>query len=499
MEVTQRGVPSCSSSVTPGAIATTASGESGVVTVTPNDSNCSWTATSDKPWVKFGEVAGVGPYAQAVLDDHPMGYWRLNDASGATAAVDTSGFGHIGTLSGGVTLGQPGPLGDGSTSTNFDGATASVDIPDDARFNLTALSWEAWVNVPTISTEWRTIFAKGADLEMCSLTLGPNMTQPTVSWSVAGAGRQRVTLSTALVGAGWVHLAFTYDGATWRVYANGMEEQAGTLVDTLLPNTSPLVFGRDDTAARDWYNGELAEAALYPYALAAEQIANHVAQRAGVGMGTGQVVYAIAPNVTGLTRMGTLAVADQTVSVSEAATGQVAIAGHGSPSPNGLGWNNTDVVISFVCAGLGILTCPGPVSVRVQLSGQQLFYSDHGLRKPENGHHWAIVDNDLRNGVDTTYDNYFTVAGIGIILTSAYRSPIANAVVSHNRRDSRNSWHMLGRAADMKPADSGSGDLLEAVWNDLANAAQAAGPRDKVKIEDRLPNSKDHVHATFLP
>jgi hypothetical protein len=140
-----------------------------------------------------------------------------------------------------------------------------------------------------------------------------------------------------------------------------------------------------------------------------------------------------------------------------------------------------------------------------QLSGHELYYSTSGGNFRENPYAWAIVTDDLRGGIDGTYENYLVAAGIGVALTSAYRTPTANAAISHRDPKSVNSWHLLGRAADMRPADPSLPRALpENVWNALRDAALAAGAPNKVRIEDRLdsqgrPQSVDHVHATFRP
>src|SRR5213593_2714324 len=67
-------------------------------------------------------------YRASVLADHPVAYWRLNEATGAVMA-DASGNGNDGTYAGAVTLGQPGALtSDGDTAVGFNptGGAASV-------------------------------------------------------------------------------------------------------------------------------------------------------------------------------------------------------------------------------------------------------------------------------------------------------------------------------------------------------------------------------------
>src|SRR5215469_6654336 len=86
----------------------------------------------------------VSPYAKRVLADHPLVYYRLGDPSGSTSVVDSSGYGHNGAVTGGVTFGQPGAIpGDPDTSASFDGSTGMVD--SGTQVFATSSTIEAWI------------------------------------------------------------------------------------------------------------------------------------------------------------------------------------------------------------------------------------------------------------------------------------------------------------------------------------------------------------------
>jgi alpha-tubulin suppressor-like RCC1 family protein len=359
--VAQAGNPVCAYSVTPGGITAAAGATTGTVTVIANSPNCTWAASSTQPWVAVRASTALGAYSQSVLGDHPRGYWRLNEASGASSIGDASGLGHAGTPSGSISFGQVGPLGDGSSSVVFDGSTAAVSIPDASLLDLPALSWEVWVNVPQTSSQPRRIFGKGGADEAFGLWLGASATSPTFAWSTVGGGRQTVTLSTAVVGVGWTHLAFTHDGQTWRTFVNGLVDQSGPLVDAVVSNAAPIILGRDD-AGQSWYDGALDEVALYPYALSAEQIASHYALRTSTGMGSGAAEYSVSENQSGATRSATVTIAGTAIPVNQEGAGPISITAIPSPAASAAGWHNTDVRIAFACTGPATITCPSPVT-----------------------------------------------------------------------------------------------------------------------------------------
>jgi hypothetical protein len=82
-------------------------------------------------------------YATQVLADKPIGYWRLGEAPGTSAAVALRG--DNGTYSGGITLGQPGLHG-GDTAALFDGATGRIVVPNSSALNPRNITMEAKVS-----------------------------------------------------------------------------------------------------------------------------------------------------------------------------------------------------------------------------------------------------------------------------------------------------------------------------------------------------------------
>jgi hypothetical protein len=229
-----KGGASCTYNVRPGAIAAAAEQASGRLTVSAGDARCGWTITTSVPWISTATSSQISGYAQAVVADHPAGYWRLDDPAGSIVITDASGSGHAGAVSGGVTFGETAALGDGSTTASFDGGTGTVTIPNNSGFDLPTLTWEAWVKIPSVSSSLRRIFGKsGTRDDGFSLWVEPISSQAELFFGAAGRGRVAVTLHTTVVGAGWVHLAFTYGGGTWHASVNGIEDQSGAASGTV--------------------------------------------------------------------------------------------------------------------------------------------------------------------------------------------------------------------------------------------------------------------------
>src|SRR5690242_13514517 len=87
----------------------------------------------------------VDAFAQDVLADNPVGYWRFGESSGP-AAADSSPHANAGTYHGGITLGQQlRPLLGGDTAALFDGATGIVTITNTPELNPPSITMEAIV------------------------------------------------------------------------------------------------------------------------------------------------------------------------------------------------------------------------------------------------------------------------------------------------------------------------------------------------------------------
>ena len=87
--------------------------------------------------------ASGNSYAQRVLGDSPVSYWRLDESSGTTAA-DQLGL-NPGTYSGGYTLGVPGAIA-GDSAVAFNGSTGTVTVPNSSSLQTgDVFSLEAWI------------------------------------------------------------------------------------------------------------------------------------------------------------------------------------------------------------------------------------------------------------------------------------------------------------------------------------------------------------------
>jgi hypothetical protein len=228
-------------------------------------------------------------YAAAVTADHPVGYWRLGEASGP-AALDSWGT-HDGTYSGKEIFGRPGALvRDSNTSVDFAGDGASlVRVPYSSDLNGGLDpngSWtvECWANldldaategfaVPVASCN-----AVGSDRSGYFFLVEPdgwqfrmgNTSGYIANWNGAAGSFGGTPQSNT-----WYHLVGQYDGAAGNgyVYINGVQVKSNTAAGFAQNGTATFCIG--DRGDGTTYAGRVDEVAVYTGLLSASRIAAH--------------------------------------------------------------------------------------------------------------------------------------------------------------------------------------------------------------------------------
>jgi chitodextrinase len=198
----------------------------------------------------------------------------FGEGSGSSVS-DSSGNGNNGTVAN-TTWTANGKFG---SALVFNGTNAKVTIPDSASLHLTnALTLEAWVNPAAGTAAWRDVLYKGDDnyfLEGAYPGGGP------AGGVTAGGGGAFAAGPAALPAGSWSHIAVTYDGATVRLYVNGVQAASQARTGTLASSTNPLQIGGDGLYGQ-YFNGTIDEARVYSTALSAAQIQTDMTTPVGI-------------------------------------------------------------------------------------------------------------------------------------------------------------------------------------------------------------------------
>jgi hypothetical protein len=220
-------------------------------------------------------VRGGPSYAAEVLADSPSGYWKLDEMSGTTIAVDRSGNARNGTYVSTVTLSQSGALSDGSKAATFVAiGTGAGDTGGYATATIAALgtTWtlETWIKkngAPAVAqVEFLTIATA------IEVYIGAGETFIRV-FDSAG----RITGAVNVCDNAWHHVVLVCDGANTKLYVDGVQD-GSTYAGTISITGTTLNMARN-YAGGFTFNGSLDEVAVYATALSTGRITTHYAAR----------------------------------------------------------------------------------------------------------------------------------------------------------------------------------------------------------------------------
>jgi hypothetical protein len=262
-------------------------------------------------------------YKDAILADSPKGYWRLGEAAGSflDSVVPNGHPGSYQTWGSGPTVGTKFSRGVNPDAVGGDGAIlddaapsgypypnvegAFVKIPwgtGDHSINFggqASFSVEAWVRPkahvcppPGNGCPWKGGLVGNMRMNQggnynVGYGVSVNWPQLTLTFVRAGADGQndQVTTAEALSTAKWTHVAATYDGATMKIYFDGvLKAYVGSTrsLPTTMPGGPSFLIGKFQidygiTEYPGAFYGWLDDAAVYDYALDGADLSAHYA------------------------------------------------------------------------------------------------------------------------------------------------------------------------------------------------------------------------------
>jgi hypothetical protein len=206
--------------------------------------------------------------AEAALPKAPnnlglVGYWSFNEGTGLKAG-DSSGQGNTGTLTNGPVW-SGGKLGGG---LRFDGTNDYVGGTGVPVNGAPAISLSVWIKSTNtssyiVSIPYNTGGFNGFDLRFATTVKAYLKTSNTGVDLESG-----VSISDG----SWHHVVTTYDGASFRIYTDGVLRNTGAATGTVVVQAdNEFNFGRLGTFGA-YFSGSLDEVRIYNRALGANEI-----------------------------------------------------------------------------------------------------------------------------------------------------------------------------------------------------------------------------------
>jgi RHS repeat-associated protein len=185
---------------------------------------------------------------------------------GGNTLTDLSGNGHTGTLSGAVWT-SAGKFGN---ALAFNGTDSWVTAADSDLLDLTTgMTLMAWV-YPTTASGTRDILLKeGPSVDIYNLYARNWQGRPESNVYVSGTNR--TAEGDPLPVNTWTHVAGTYDGATLRLFLNGIEVASTAVSGPIATSTGVLRIGGNSIWG-EFFQGMIDEVRIYSRALSAAEI-----------------------------------------------------------------------------------------------------------------------------------------------------------------------------------------------------------------------------------
>ncbi|MBU2036859.1 LamG domain-containing protein, partial [Patescibacteria group bacterium] len=212
------------------------------------------------------------PISGRFLDSSLVGYWSFDGANmGTTSARDLSGNNNTGWLLNGVKKTE----GINGQALSFDGVDDYVNVADSNSLDITNnLTLSFWMKAANLTQTNSYLLSKLSGSSNNAYSVVWEYANNTVEFYAIsyGFGRPSTNSQITINDTNWHHIIYTYDGATWRGYKDGVEAITPvSLVSSLTATAGNLLIGSFN-GTQYLFNGLIDDVRVYNRALSAGEI-----------------------------------------------------------------------------------------------------------------------------------------------------------------------------------------------------------------------------------
>ena len=188
------------------------------------------------------------------------------DENAGAVVSDASGNGNTGTISGATWT----PSGKYGRALNFNGSNSLVVVKSSDSLNLSnTMTLSAWAYPTAAQSGWRTIVQKQVDAYF--LHAGSNSALRPAAGGTFNGKVAFTTSASAIPVNSWTHLAVTYDGASVRLFVNGLLVATKAQTGVIETNGNGVRIG-GNVPYGEYFKGLIDEVRVYNRALTAAEI-----------------------------------------------------------------------------------------------------------------------------------------------------------------------------------------------------------------------------------
>ncbi|MBI4712487.1 MAG: fibronectin type III domain-containing protein [Planctomycetes bacterium] len=203
-----------------------------------------------------------------------VAHWKLDEETGTTAA-DASGYGNNGTVYGATWSG--GALSFNSSNQNY------VNCSNSSALQPFLFTLQAWVKISSPQLPWGdghygsgVVGRDSINVDLSGYSMVVMQQQPAIIWGY-GAGGSNFRANSNISLNAWYHIVGTYDGATMKIYINGMLDGTQNVSGAYSPipvynSSQPFVIGGRYSGYYDNFSGQIDDVKIYNYARTGAEI-----------------------------------------------------------------------------------------------------------------------------------------------------------------------------------------------------------------------------------